>query len=145
MLTIVVDTNVVVSGLLKPGTKPELVLMLVFDKEYKICQLCLSDEILTEYQRVLTYGKFREHLDQNKIKRFLSELKKHSLRVIPRVSVNVLKDDPSDNKFLACSLEAKADFLITGNIKHFRFKKFHDTRIVSPAKFLDTITEILFK
>jgi len=145
MLTIVVDTNVVVSALLKPGTKPELVLMLVFDEEYKICQLCLSDEILTEYQRVLTYGKFREHLDQNKIKRFLSELKKHSVRVTPRVPVNVLKDDPSDNKFLACSLEGKADFLITGNIKHFPFRKFRDTRIVSPAEFLESIAKILFE
>ena len=100
MLRIVVDTNVVVSALLKPGSKPELVLMLVFDEKHKICQLCLSDEILTEYQRVSGYGRFREHLDQNKVEKFLSRLEKHSARLTPRVPVNVLKDDPSDNKFL---------------------------------------------
>jgi putative PIN family toxin of toxin-antitoxin system len=144
MPKIVLDTNVVVSALLKPGTKPDLILMLAFDKDHKICELCLSDEILTEYQTVLKYGKLRKHLDQNKIRRFLSELKKQSAWVTPRVPVGVLKDDPSDNKFLACSLEAKADFLITGNLKHFPFRKFHDTRIVGPAEFLDTIAEILF-
>ena len=145
MLKIVVDTNVVVSALLKPGSKPELVLMLLFDEEHKICQLCLSDEILTEYHRVLGYGKFREYLDENKVRKFLSQLEKHSARMTPRVPAGVLKDDPSDNKFLECSLEAKADFLITGNIKHFPFTKFHHTRVVTPTKFLDIITELLFE
>ena len=48
-------------------------------------------------------------------------------------------------KFLACSLEAKAVFLVTGNVKHFPFKKFHGTRIVAPGEFLDIITEVLFE
>jgi len=144
MPRVVLDTNVVVSGLLKPGGKPELILMLIFDEELRICELCLSDDVFSEYEKVLGYGKFKGVLDQNRIKRFLSHLKKQASWVTPRVPVKALSDDPSDNRFLACAIEAGADFFITGNIKHFPFKKLHKTRIVTPAEFLDIIAETLF-
>jgi len=45
--------------------------------------------------------------------------------------------------FLECAVEAKADFLITGNKKHFPFKSFHHTRIVSPREFIDTALKFI--
>ena len=52
-------------------------------------------------------------------------------------------NDPDDNKFLECALEANADFLITGNKKHFPLKSFHRTRIVSPRDFIDTALKVV--
>jgi putative PIN family toxin of toxin-antitoxin system len=88
------------------------------------------------------FGEIMERAEkQNK---FLLQIKKHGKWVKPNVSVEAAAD-PEDNKFLECALKAKADFVITGNIKHFPSKKFHDTRIVTPSQFLEIVTKILFK
>ncbi|MDD5641907.1 MAG: PIN domain-containing protein, partial [Syntrophales bacterium] len=69
-------------------------------------------------------------------------LKKAAVWVDPKVPVNVVKMDPADNKFLECALACQADFLITGNTKHFSFKEFHQTKVVGPGEFLELIGEI---
>jgi predicted nucleic acid-binding protein len=57
--------------------------------------------------------------------------------------VNADAADPADNKFLECALESKADYLITGNIRHFPFKKFHDTQVITPKDFIDLLGEAI--
>lgn len=49
-----------------------------------------------------------------------------------------LLTDPSDNKFLDLALSASADFLITGNLKHFPFNRLENTEILSPEKYWNT-------
>lgn len=132
MLKIAIDTNVVISAFLKPYSNPALILALVVQREVN---LCLSKNILTEYQGVFAYQKFK-HLNQDKIKIFLNQIKQDALWIEPQLTVNILKDDPEDNKFLECALAAKADFLITGNTKHFPLHSFYRTRIVMPVEFL---------
>lgn len=132
MLKIVVDTNVVVSAFLKPYSNPALILALIAQQEVN---LCLSKNILTEYQGVFAYRKFK-HLNQDKVKIFLTQIEQDAVWIEPQLTVNILKDDPEDNKFLECALAAKADFLITGNTKHFPLHSFYHTRIVTPAEFL---------
>lgn len=136
MLTLVVDTNIVVSALLKPQGNPALIISLVLRKK---CRLCLSKEIFTEYEEVLSRDKFR-NLDQTKVKELISLLKKNALWVRPTVSIDGIARDQADRAFLACALETKADFLITGNIQHFPIKKFHHTLIVTPSEFLELVT-----
>lgn len=63
--------------------------------------------------------------------------------VAPVVSINVIKTHPADNKFLECAFTTKADFLITDNTKHFSFKTFHHTDIVTPSEFLYVIAKLL--
>ncbi len=58
----------------------------------------------------------------------------------PRKRVHRIKKDATDNHILACALEAKADFLVTGDKKHILpLKKIGATRIVSPAEFLHEV------
>lgn len=132
MLKIIVDTNVVVSAFLKPYSNPALILALIAQQEVN---LCLSKNILTEYQEVFAYQKFK-HLNQDKVKIFLTQIQRDALWIEPQLTVNILKDDPEDNKFLELALVAKANFLITGNTKHFFLKSFYHTRIVTPTEFL---------
>ena len=62
MLRVVIDTNVLVSALLKPDSVPELILSFILEGEIV---LCLSEPIATEYEEVLKREKFKK-LDQGK-------------------------------------------------------------------------------
>jgi putative PIN family toxin of toxin-antitoxin system len=141
MLRIVVDTNVVVSALLKPQSNPALILSLFIRGD---CMVCLSKEIFTEYEEVLAREKFRR-LEEARVKELLSIFKRRALWVVPKVSINDVAKEPADNTFLECALEAKADFLISGNIHHFPAKQFHHTHIVTPVEFLSFVTKLIGK
>lgn len=130
MLHVVLDTNVVVSSLLKADSLPSLILSLVLNKQIKIC---LSDDILNEYQGVLARKKF-QNLDQKLVKELLQKLDQNCLKVSPTQKV-VLLQDSDDNKFLECAMESKANFIITGNSRHFP-KKYKNTPVLSPKEFI---------
>ena len=72
MFKAVIDTNVIISALLKEKGIPDLVLSLVLQKKL---ELCLSKEVFDEYQGVLGRKKFKD-LDPKKVKRLLSRIKK---------------------------------------------------------------------
>ena len=135
MPRVILDTNVIISAFLTAESNPALVLALCLEGSLTVC---LSETIWQEYQGVLRRKKF-QGLDQESIEKLLSVLKQQALWVSPRIQVNILSRDPADNKFLECALESQADYLITGNIRHFPLKKFHNTRIINPRDFIDLI------
>jgi putative PIN family toxin of toxin-antitoxin system len=104
--------------------------------------LCLSEPIATEYEEVLKREKFRK-LNHQKVKALLSRLRSQAQWVDPKVLLQVALPDPADSKFLECAEEAEADFLVTGNVKHFPPGKFKGTIILRPAEFLFVIAKIL--
>jgi putative PIN family toxin of toxin-antitoxin system len=140
MLKVVVDTNVIVSALLKSYSIPALIVSLVLRKSAK---LCLSQDIFLEYQGVLARDKFKK-LDKEKVGKLLHDLKTQALLVKPIKQVNLIKKDPTDNKFLECALDAKADYLITGDTKHFPMESFHNTKILTPDEFASILISYFF-
>jgi len=64
-------------------------------------------------------------------------IRKCSTLVIPKRKLNVSRD-PDDNKVVECALEARADYIVTGNIRHFP-SRFQDIRIVLPRRFLTVV------
>jgi len=49
----------------------------------------------------------------------------------------VIKEDPPDNKLLECAVEAKADYLISGDNEHLLFlENFEGIKIINPSEFL---------
>lgn len=135
MLKIIIDTNVIISALLKPNSNPALIVSLALSGRVPFY---LSNDIWDEYQGVLARDTFKV-LGRRKIKKFLAQLKKKAKWVSPQEPARVITVDPEDNKFLEAAQEAQADFVITGNTKHFPFKKFKKSRIVTPAEFLDIV------
>ena len=135
---VVFDTNVIVSALLKPGSIPSSLVALVFSYDLR---LYVSESILAEYRAVLSRPVFG--FDAQPINRFLYELSKISETVHPRKTLALSPDEP-DNRFLECALAAKADFLISGNTKHFPFAEFKGTQIVTPAEFTAIFLEEVF-
>ncbi|OGP62294.1 MAG: putative toxin-antitoxin system toxin component, PIN family [Deltaproteobacteria bacterium RBG_13_47_9] len=139
MLKLVVDTNVVISALLKPESNPALIMSLILRGD---CRLCVTEKIFSEYEEVSGRGKFKR-LDQASVREFLSMLRRKALWIVPKVTIDDMAKDPEDNAFLECALESKADFLITGNVHHFPEKKFHRTSILTPAEFVSYAVKII--
>lgn len=137
MLKAVIDTNILVSALLKPNSTPDLCLQLVFDGKV---ELIVSDEIISEYLDVLNYSKFG--FQKVNIEIFINKLH--------HIGTQVTRDneftstqytiDPADQKFLQAGLEA--NFIITGNKRHFP-KRINQCLIVTPAEFIEHITDII--
>lgn len=139
MFKVVLDTNVLVSALLKNRSLPAFILALVRRKQVA---LCLSKEIFAEYEGVLNRDKFG--LIRKEVGQLLVNLKKEALWVVPKERIDTIVQDPEDNKFIECACEAGADYLITGNTRHFPFKKFRTIKIVSPREFIEvTLTTII--
>ncbi len=138
MIKLVLDTNVIISALIKSQSIPALILSLVLQGD---CHLCLSNEILGEYTGVLKRNKFKR-LDKASVGKLLSVLKKNALWVIPNCSMDDLVSDLSDKIFLECAVAAKADFIITGNKKHFSVEKVNHCKILSPREFITNFPKI---
>ncbi len=139
-MNIVLDTNVIISGLLWLGA-PNRILQLIEKGEIK---LCLTPQILKEVQEVLKRPKFllrikicrtsTEELiaDISKIAKLFSDIK------IPPV----VKEDPDDDQILSCALVANAQFIITGDAHLLKLKKFAGIPIITPHKFLKLLSHL---
>jgi putative PIN family toxin of toxin-antitoxin system len=128
-LRLVVDTNVVVSAALQPKGLPRTILLLAITKP---ARLYVSRSILDEYSDVLARPELniRKGLRQQ----LLQLIRNRSYTVIPSRRLEVTSD-PDDNIFLECADAARADYLVTGNLKHFpRFWK--TTKIITPREFI---------
>jgi len=139
MLHLVIDTNIVISALLKPESNPALIISLILRGDFR---LCLTEKIFAEYEEVLGRGKFKK-LDQPSVKELLAALRSRALWVIPKVTMEGVAKDPDDHAFLECALESGANFLITGNIHHFPEKRFHHTSIVTPGEFVSYVVNLI--
>jgi len=139
MPRVILDTNIIISAFLKPESNPALILSLGLEGYLTVC---LSEAIWSEYREVLKRPRFQK-LDHQSLEKILSIIKEKGIWVIPRVSLNIIKSDPADNMFLASAMEAKTDYLITGNTRHFPFRKFHGTQIINPKDFIELIGEAI--
>jgi len=132
-MRIVLDTNVLVSGLLSPEGSPAKVLALVAAGHVG---LLADDRILAEYERVLRRRKFA--LDPRAVAEFMRGLEALAETVPPLPSPAVLPD-PGDVKFLECALAGAADCIVTGNRRHFPRRACLGVRVLSPAAFVSVV------
>ena len=131
MIRAVLDTNVVVSALLFDGPASHL----VDAWSSKRFRFLLSKEILDEYIRVLSYPKF--HLTEDEIKRILAEvIFPFAIPLKVRPILPVIKEDPSDDMFLALAQSGRSAFLVSGDRHLLGLGQFGRTKIVSIPVFL---------
>ena len=129
-LRLVVDTNVVVSAAVKPLGLQRAVLVLAVTKP---ARLYVSDPILEEYAEVL--GRSLLRIRKGIRMRILQMIRNRSFPVAPQRHLDVASD-PGDNIFLECAEAARADYLVTGNLRHFpRF--WRTTKVISPCEFIE--------
>jgi len=128
---VVCDTNILISAYLFPGGAPDQLINLARLKEVV---LCLSPDILTEFKKVLLV-KFK--YTPQEAEEFLLRVTAISEMVYPKERVDRIKRKESDNRILECALEAKAEYLVTGDKRDILpLKKVGTTKIVTAAEFL---------
>ena len=136
-LRLVVDTNVLVSAALKPDGLQRTVLLIAITKP---ARLYVSDSIMAQYRDVLARPamNIRKGLRQQ----LLQLIKRHAHSVQPARSLRATRD-PDDNKFLECADAARADYLLTGNQRHFP-KYWKKTKVISSREFVTLVSPHLF-
>ena len=130
-MKIVLDTNVVVSGLISPfGAPGEMVRMVASGA----LELCYDARVLSEYRSILLRQKFS--FDGAHVEDLLDQIEACGHVTTGKLLAKRLSDS-DDEPFLEIALGGEAHYLVTGNLKHYPAKKRQGMRVVSPAKFLE--------
>jgi len=132
-MKVVIDTNVFVSSFF--GGNPRRIVEYWFSGELI---LCVSRPILKEYFDVLGRFQFdREDLLRRLVTSFEKGL--NTLFVDAPKEQNWVEDDPEDNKFIACAISLRADYIVSGDPHLKRIGKIGGVEIVPPRKMLELI------
>ena len=130
-MRIVLDTNVLVSGLLNPGGAPGRILDLILAGEII---LLVDDRILDEYRTVLRRPKFG--FQPGDVADLMIFIEKESERVLASPLGISLPDRGDDIPLLEAAVSGLAEALVTGNARHFRPAARLELSIEGPAQFL---------
>jgi putative PIN family toxin of toxin-antitoxin system len=130
-MKVVLDTNVLVSGLLSPHGTPATIINLMLNQ--KITML-YDNRIIQEYQNVLERPKFK--FDKRVVGDLMEFIKQFG-EFIASTPINIEFTDKGDIPFYEVAASGKVDFLITGNLKHF--PKGNGVKVVSPSEFKSTL------
>jgi putative PIN family toxin of toxin-antitoxin system len=137
-LRLVVDTNVLVSAAIKPAGLQRTVFLIAISKP---ALLYVSRPILLEYAEVLARPELR--IRKGLRLQLLQLIKNHGHTVSPDRRLEGTTD-PADNIFLECADAARADYLVTGNQKHFP-KFWKNTKVVTSREFVSLAAPHLVK
>ena len=132
-MKIVLDTNVLVSGLLSPQGAPATVLRSIMAGSVSIC---FDERILSEYRRVLARSKF--DFDPARVAVLLEFLEATGEPVLAR-PLDLSLPDPSDEAFVEVAVACSADFLVTGNLKHFPAESLRGAKAIAPRALCDVL------
>ncbi len=130
-MRIVLDTNVLVSGLLSPFGPPGEIVRMVSSGALV---LCLDARILAEYDEVLARPRFGFDLDA--VAALLDYVDFRGEAVVSRPLEQRLPDR-DDEPFLEVAAASGADCLVTGNLAHFPVDGRAGVTVLSPAQFMD--------
>ena len=130
----VLDTNVIVSGIIKGHSPPGRILAALFKGRFTAVT---SAALLTEVSRVLAYPKIRDkyHIAPQASEAILTSLALLS-DIVPVPHVSRVTRDPQDDLVLACAVHGEAGFVVTGDSDILVLKEFRGIRLVTPQDFL---------
>lgn len=128
-MRIVLDTNVLVSGLLNPHGVPGEIIRLVVSSRVT---LCVDARILAEYEEVIHRPRFQINPQQARV--FMDFIRASS-EVWSAAPLPDGLPDEDDQAFLEVAVSAKVSYLVTGNLKHYPDKKRQGVKVVAPGDF----------
>lgn len=127
-MKIVIDTNVVISGIFFNGFPRRIIEAVVDDK----LEAFTSEDIILEYQEIISEMIDRKQgkLDHNILDFFISKL-----HFVDKKSNVKISRDQDDNKFINCALDSKSLFVVSGDNDLLVIKKYEDIEIITAAEF----------
>ncbi|MFA4874805.1 MAG: putative toxin-antitoxin system toxin component, PIN family [bacterium] len=133
-MKVVLDTNVIISGLLFPGGAPDRIVRAALIRRI---HHATSPDLLTELRRVFE-KKFE--LPRKKVDELIKLVAESGELAYPTERIDVVRGDPADNRVLECAFTAGADYIITGDERHLlTIKTWKGIRLISPADFVREI------
>lgn len=133
MLKLVLDTNIIVSAFFWEGSEAELIRKI----EKNQAELFINKEILDEIEAVIKRPKFKELLDKTNQtpEQIIAKVISLSHSVIGPKLKNIIKEDTSDDKFIECAVNAKADYIISGDKHLLKLRKYKEIKIIRTSEF----------
>lgn len=126
----VIDTNVLISAIVFGGIPRQILEEVIAGR----LEVAISREILHEMQGILLGKKFK--YPQETVNAITSELATLCEIVLPVQRIDIVRSDPANNRVIECALEAKAQYIITGDSHLIELKEVHGISIVTPSEFL---------
>ena len=141
-MRVVLDTNVIVSGLLWGGPPNQL---LRWARDGVLEVIC-CEEAIAEVKRVIEYPKFSQRISalESSSRQFIAYLMNLVMHVpSPELIPAVISEDPSDDLFLALAVENQALLVISGDQHLLALKEYERLSIVTPGEAVDVVKELL--
>lgn len=130
-MRIVVDTNVLVAGILSPYGPPGAILRSIVVGTVTVC---FDQRILAEYRDVLRRGRLG--LDGERVDVLLENVEANGEFVLAEMLTLDLPH-AADGMFVEVAVASRADCIVTGNARHFPEDRLRGVRALSPRAFLD--------
>ena len=139
-MIIVLDTNVIISALLSSKGSPAKIID-YWEAEW--FDVATTEPLLDELERALGYGRVRRYFKQpqEKIGALLKRFKAVGIVVDPKIALNIIQDDPDDNRVVECAVAAKASYIISGDEHLLDLKEYQGIVILPPTGFV-TLLEL---
>ena len=134
-MRVVADTNVLISGIFWDGNESDVL------KRFKTEDIMnlISPDIVEEFEGVLSRRKFE--LTEEEIDSAIGEVLSFSKVIRPKIELNVIKQDPSDNRILECAIYGKADYIVSGDKHLLDLKEFKGISIVTAMELLKILQD----
>lgn len=126
----VLDTNIFISAVFWKG-KPYKIINKAINQEIIVF---ISEEIIKEIRKVLARDFA---LEKQEIDNIIDAVAYFTHFIKPKEKVNVVKEDPDDDRIIECALACEAEFIVSRNKHLLKLNTFRNIKIVSPEKFLD--------
>jgi len=127
-LRVVIDTSIFIASFWEGRSRTAVELW----KKGEIA-LCASEAILKEYFYIIP--RFNRLNKEAGELLSLFKARKNIKMITPSKRLKVIKEDPADNKFLECAIEAKAEYIISADSHLRNLRKYEGVRIVSSGSF----------
>jgi putative PIN family toxin of toxin-antitoxin system len=129
----VLDTNVLISGVIATGVPHELLLR-GFDHEY---QIVVSVKTLTEFRDTLLKCPDRFQMSESEVQQEVETIRYFAEFVDPEEKITAVEPDPDDDKFLEAAVAGDVDYLVSGDSHLLDIESFRGIDIVEPRTFYE--------
>jgi putative PIN family toxin of toxin-antitoxin system len=134
-LIVVLDTSVIISALLSAEGPPAQIIDLW---EAGVFDVAISTPLLDELKRALDYPQVKkfQKMTPDEINTLLGRWSTISVYVEPEVALEVVEDDPDDNRVLECAVAAKVNYIISGDKHLLDLGEYRGIEVLPPAGFI---------
>ena len=139
MIRAVLDTNVIVSGVIRQQGSPGRVLKAALEE--RKFTLVTSPVLLQEVAEILWEDKIRKYhqWNQSQLLAFVARLHRQSYVTPGQLAVRAIIEDPADDAVLSCAKEAGAAYVVTGDEHLLALREYGGIKIINPAGFLSVL------